>query len=90
MEFTPNNTIIKAAVVDVLNENDEVKIVILELPKAGSYPGFLSVGKLLIAKIIDANNTIGFKVEDVISAEIEVLGGPLKQVFLLHNVSKQF
>ncbi|MDN3667261.1 hypothetical protein ACFFU1_06510 [Algibacter miyuki] len=85
MEFAPNQTPIKATITELFNENKEVKIVIIELPSNGNYPGFLSVGKILTAKVLSHNTD--YKLEDVISAEIEVSGGPFKQVYKLHHVS---
>ncbi|KJD35801.1 hypothetical protein PW52_08690 [Tamlana sedimentorum] len=86
MQLAPNSNPITATVISNLEENS-LKIVILKLPE-NVLPAFLSVGKILTAKN-QSDASIDFTEGDIISANIEVMGDPFNQVFLLTQVKKE-
>lgn len=86
MQLAPNSNPIKATVVSSINEN-ELKIVIIDLPE-NVLPAFMGVGKLLTAKNKSSEIQEFFE-GDIITANIEVMGDPFNQVFLLTNVLKE-
>ncbi len=88
MQLIPNKTLIKAAIIEVVDSGNFLKIVILQMPSKHILPAFLNVGKIIIAQNLLANTNKDFKVEDLISVEIEVIGDPFKQTYILHKISK--
>jgi len=86
MQLRPNRTKITATVIEVLKENNFLKIVILTMPSKETLPAFLWVGKSL--QVNNQSNAITLLSGDIISAEIEVLGDPFKQTYMLHDVVK--
>lgn len=88
MQLAPNKTPIKATVIDVLNEGDTLTVVILDMPTEITLPAFLNVGKIVVAKNLSISNGIVFNKGDIISTNIEVMGDPFKQSYLLHDVIK--
>lgn len=88
MQLAPNNNPIEATVTQVSNNGETLTIVILKLPDSNPLPAFLQVGKIVNAKNLTISAGI-VKVGDIISANIEVMGDPFTQAYLLHDVSRK-
>ncbi|WP_189359588.1 hypothetical protein [Algibacter mikhailovii] len=89
MQLAPNKTSIEATVTALSNNQEEISVVIIKLPPEKPLPAFLHQGKMVKAKNLSpTNNTIELQIGDIINAEIEVMGDPFTQTYLLHNISK--
>lgn len=85
MQLAPNSNPIEATITQVSNNGETLTIVILKLPESKPLPAFLQVGKIVNAKNL-SNSSANFAIGDIISANIEVMGDPFNQVYLLHDV----
>lgn len=86
MQLVPNSNPIEATITQILNNGEILTIVILKLPENNPLPAFLNVGKIVNAKNLSVSEHT-FAVGDIISANIEVMGDPFTQSYLLHDVS---
>lgn len=87
MHLAPNNTVITATITKVFKD-DRLEIVILETPDASILPAFLSVGKLVTATNQSTSDVgVVLKEGDIITAEIEVMGDPFKQTYLVKGIT---
>lgn len=88
MQLAPNKTQIKATITQILDDGTTLVIVILKMRNDEILPAFLWTGKIVTAKNQSLENDIILNEGDIISTDIEVMGDPFKQVYLLHNISK--
>ncbi len=86
MQIRPNKTQITATVISPRKDEGSIDIVILSIPSKIVLPAFLWTGKIVnIHKIIPANE-VQLKEGQIISAKIEVMGGPFTQKYYLHDI----
>ena len=82
----PNKTPITATILESQKEDGNFEIVILSIPGKIVLPAFLWAGKLLEIEGKNLSSDINIEKGTIISAEIEVLGDPFIQKFMLHSV----
>ena len=86
MQLRPNKTKITATILTSVREDQSFDIVILSIPGKIVLPAFLWAGKIVnIQKQISESKT-PLKEGQIISAKIEVLGDPMIQKYLLHEI----
>lgn len=86
MMIKPNKTPITATVINPMREDGSFDIVILSIPGKIVLPAFLWTGKLLEIEGKNLDTEVQIEKGIIISAEIEVLGDPFTQKYLLHSV----
>ncbi len=82
----PNRTPITATILDSKTGEGNFNIVILSMPGKVVLPAFLWAGKILEIEGKNINEDIIIKKGSIISADIEVLGDPFVQKYMLHSI----
>ena len=87
MMIQPNKTPITATILSAKNEVGDFDIVILSIPGKQVLPAFLWAGKIVEINGNNLDDQLTIEKGKIISAEIEVLGDPFTQRYLLHSVN---
>lgn len=86
MMIQPNKTPITATIINPKNEAGNFDIVILSIPGQIVLPAFLWTGKIIEIEGKNLSPEVSLEKGKIISADIEVLGDPRTQKFLLHSI----